>query len=44
MSEMGRKAQEQTTDQAERKAKALEGIRKQRANEMELGRNDRGRG
>jgi hypothetical protein len=40
------KAQEQTTDQAERKAKAkaLESIRKQRAKEKELGRDDRGRG
>lgn len=38
------KAQEQTADQAERKAKALESIRKQRAKEKELGRDDRGRG
>lgn len=38
------KAQEQTADQTERKAKALESIRKQRAKEKELGRDDRGRG
>ena len=40
------KAQEQTADQAERKAKAkaLETIRKQRAKEKELGRDHRGQG
>lgn len=36
--------QEQMAEQAVRKAKALEGIRKQRVMESELGRDDRGRG
>lgn len=37
-------AQEQMAEQAVRLAKALEGIRKQRVKESELGRDDRGRG